>query len=117
MRNKAEIALTKADKERKRKARIKRNDLRPVCDCSAYNFPHKIGGKCSGSAFAEHHFYNDKSCCEFCNCLNDDRTPKSCDVVDGTESIHEGECYRDAVKHNPKEHLILSFNFEEENDP
>lgn len=92
----------------------KRNDLRPICNCHAYNFPHKIGGKCKGQVFASFHFYNVKSCCEFCNCLCDDRTPNSCDVVDGTESISEAECYRDAVKYNPKEHLTLSFNFEED---
>lgn len=116
MRSKAEIEFIKSEKARKRKARANRNDQRPICDCSAYNFPHKIGGKCTGKAFAEFHFYNDKSQCEFCNCCNDDRTPKTCDVVDGTESISEAECYRDAVKYNPKEHLTLSFNFEGKDD-
>lgn len=94
----------------------KRKDLRPICDCSSYKFPHKIGGKCKGKTFAEFHFYNIKSECKFCNCLNDDRTPISCDVIDGTESIFEGECYRDAAKHNPSEHLIMSFNFEDDHD-
>tara|TARA_R110000744_G_scaffold380568_1_gene503225 strand:+ start:10308 stop:10607 length:300 start_codon:yes stop_codon:yes gene_type:complete len=94
----------------------KRKDPRPICDCSAYSFPHKIGGKCKGKAFAEFHFYNVKSECELCNCFNDDRTPTSCDVVDGTESIFEGECYRDAAKYNPSEHLIMSFNFEDDHD-
>lgn len=118
MKTKAEIEFIKAEKARKRKARMNRNDLRPICTCSAYNFPHKIGGKCTGKTFAEFHFHNDKSMCEFCNCLNDDRAPNSCDIVDGTEKISEGECFRDRCHHNPKEHLPLSFyfDFEEEYD-
>lgn len=96
--------------------RKRRKDPRPICDCNAYNFPHKVGGKCNGSEFANFHFYNVKSECEFCNCLNDDQTPISCDVVDGTESIYEGECYRDAAKYSSGEHLILSFELEEEHE-
>lgn len=114
MKAKSEIELIKSEKARKRKARAKRNDKRPICNCNAYGFPHKIGGKCKGRAFAEFNFYQIGAHCKYCNCFNDDRTPKTCDVVDGTESISEAECYRDAVKYNPKEHLILSFDFEED---
>lgn len=93
--------------------RARRKDPRPICTCSAYKFPHKIGGKCTGRDFAEFHFYNDKSSCEFCNCFNNDRTPFSCDVVDGTESIKEAECYRERCHYNPSERLPLTFTYEE----
>ncbi len=97
----------------KRRIRI---DTRPICDCSAYKFPHKIGGKCKGIAFATFHFYQVRSSCEFCNCFCDDRTPISCDVVDGKEPIASGDCYREQCHHNSGEHLPLTFK-EQEDEP
>lgn len=84
----------------------KRYDPRPICDCDAYPFPHKIGGKCKGTVFAEFQFYNVKEYCEFCNCNND----TSCDVATGRESINEAECYIAAKHYAPAEHLIISFH-------
>lgn len=109
MRSKQEIKFLKSEVLRKRKARFKRNDQRPVCNCKAYGFPHKIGGKCKGQSFTEFYFYNNKNVCKECNCFNDDRTPITCDVVEGTESIKEAECYRDAVHSHPGEHLQIEF--------
>lgn len=97
----------------KKRRRI-RNDQRPICNCHAYKFPHKIGGKCKGIVFATFYFNNDKDLCSQCNCFNDDRSPISCDVVGGTESINEAECYRERVHQYPKEKLPLQLNFEEE---
>lgn len=58
------------------------------CNCSVYNFPHRIGsGKCTGSQFAEFYFNNIRSECDGCN-FTDGRT---CDVADGRESIFECE--------------------------
>lgn len=79
-------------------------DQRPICDCNAYRFPHKVGGRCTGAAFAEWHFYNDRSCCEFCNCLRDDGR---CDAVMGLESIKEAECYQERVHAHPGERLPI----------
>lgn len=109
MRSKQERQWSKSEVLRKRKARIKRNDLRPVCNCKAYGFPHKIGGKCKGQVFAEFYFYNEKQVCNECNCFNDDRTSITCDVVDGIESIKHAECYIDAVHHHPGEHLQIEL--------
>ncbi len=116
MRSKQEIEWQKSEVIRKRIARSKRNDQRPVCDCNAYSFPHKIGGKCKGQAFAEFYFYNQKDACSECNCLNDAREPISCDVINGTESIKEAECYRDAVHYHPSEHLQIQINWSEESE-
>jgi len=63
-------------------------DNRPICNCNAYKFPHRVGGKCKAHDFVLFNFQN-KTHCEFCNCLNDN----SCDVLDGVESIKEAECY------------------------
>lgn len=113
MKTKAEREWLKSEKERKRKARLKRNDKRPVCYCDAYKFPHKIGGKCTGKSFASFYFYNDAELCEQCNCY-DDSFPMSCDVVSGTEDIKHGECYMERLHQFPKEKLPLELMFEEE---
>lgn len=106
MRSKQEIEWQKSEVLRKRKARLKRDDPRPICWCKAYKFPHKIGGKCKGQAFTEFYFNNQRQVCNECNCLNDNR----CDVADGRESITEAECYRDRVHCNPSERLPLTFH-------
>jgi len=81
----------------------KRVDHRPICTCRAYEFPHKIGGKCDGSAFAEHHWLMDKGCCDMCNC----NTGNDCDVITGAESIQEAECYDEAKRLYPGEQLPM----------
>ena len=95
----------------KKKRRI-RIDTRPICNCNAYKFPHKIGGKCKGITFATFYFYNVKQLCNECNCLNDE----NCDVVYGKESIKEGECYQYQEHYCESEHLPLTFK-EREDEP
>lgn len=87
--------------------RRKRKDPRPICDCDAYNFPHKIGGKCKGRAFLEFYFYCDTSICNECNCYNED--VHCCDALYGKESIKEAECYREQLHYCPGGHLPLQF--------
>lgn len=89
--------------------RKRKPDDRPICDCSAYKFPHKIGGKCTGDAFLEFYFYNIRQCCEQCNCFRDDQTPATCDAMNGAESISEAECYIERVHYHPGEHLPINF--------
>ena len=67
----------------------KRVDSRPICTCGAYDFPHRVGGRCDGSAFAEYMWYYDNQYCQFCNCNNNNQ----CEVVTGQESIKEAECF------------------------
>ena len=86
-------------------AKGKAFDSRPICDCLAYSFPHRIGGRCRGNAFTEFHFQQVKSECEFCNCNAGDR----CDVSTGREPIGEAECYRAAWHCSPGEHLPIEF--------
>ena len=92
--------------------RKKRKDPRPICDCDAYPFPHKIGGKCQGTAFVGFYFFHngDRSVCKQCNCYSDG----NCDVFDGRESILEGECYRERQHYHPSEHLPIKFIEENE---
>jgi hypothetical protein len=84
----------------------RKKDDRPICTCSAYKFPHRIGGRCTGSVFTEFYFYNVKSACEFCNC----NSGTHCDVAQGQESINEAECYTEA-KHNSAD-LYLPIKIE-----
>lgn len=86
-------------------AKRKYFDSRPICDCAAYNFPHRVGGRCKGDVFAEFHFYNVKSECEFCNC----NAGSHCDVATGQESIKEAECYIAAKHYAPGEHLQIKL--------
>jgi hypothetical protein len=79
-------------------------DPRPICTCSSYKFPHRVGGKCDGSAFAEFHFYNSKSCCGSCNC----NSGTHCDVATGQESINEAECYAEAKDSGSSLYLTLT---------
>lgn len=73
-------------------------DRRPICKCSAYKFPHKIGGKCKGSEFTENYYVYDGSACKFCNC----NSGGECQVAVGQESIKEAECYNEAVSNEDK---------------
>ena len=109
-RSKQEIEWQKSEVLRKREARLKRNDPRPICCCNAYKFPHKIGGKCTGKAFFEFYFYCDRSMCDQCNLYNDDRSPNTCDALDGIESIKESECYRERLHQFPSGALPLTFD-------
>ena len=80
-----------------------KRDDRPICTCDAYGFPHRIGGKCDGSTFAEHYFNWITKECYQCNCNFNGQ----CEVVTGQESIIEGECYQEAWRSYPGEYLPL----------
>jgi len=88
-------------------------DYRPICDCGAYHFPHKLGGgKCDGSAYAEYYSLHVGSSCEGCNCYQG-----GCDVIAGKEKIKYGECYVEAyggghVRLEPADHEIDEYNCE-----
>ena len=84
-------------------------DKRPICTCDKYPFPHRIGGKCKGQAFAEFHFYTVGTACEGCNCYNESDNVHQCDVVTGQEGIKYAECYSEACHSAPSEHLQLSW--------
>ena len=63
-----------------------------TCRCSAYKFPHRLGGgKCSGSEWAESYHLTVRECCELCNCNNNG----ICEVATGQESIKECEGFID----------------------
>lgn len=88
-------------------------DPRPICDCSAYSFPHKVGGgKCRATMYTEFYLYNIKEHCAQCNCFNE--SENSCDVAQGLESIKEGDCYQEALSQSPGEHLQISWEHENE---
>lgn len=91
--------------------RKKRKDYRPICTCSVYGFPHRIGGKCRGSTFTNFYFLNIQTLCDECNCKEDN----VCEVGVGKESIKEAECYIEAQHDNPGEYLPLEFK--EPEDP
>lgn len=83
--------------------RARKLDSRPICTCPAYKFPHRIGGKCTGSHFAERYYWENRTLCRYCNCNNQD----SCDVATGLESISEAECYQELTGETNKPIYIL----------
>jgi len=85
--------------------KTKRKDSRPVCLCSAYKFPHRIGGKCTGSAFVEFYHTYVRTSCNGCNCNSNN----GCDVANGSESINNAECYQEAQHYNPGEVLPIKL--------
>jgi len=87
-----------------------RFDPRPICSCSAYSFPHRIGGRCRGSAFTEFYYYNIHILCDECNCQSNNQ----CEVAMGQESITEAECFIDAKHYRPGEFLPLEIEEPEE---
>jgi len=80
---------------------MKRVDRRPMCTCTAYDFPHRVGGRCQGVAFAENYFVYQGSACKTCN-----SNQGTCEVANGQESIKEAECYQEAV-HNGDRYLYM----------
>ena len=67
--------------------------LQVTCSCSAYSFPHRVGGgACSGSDWSSSYRELDGEYCQTCNCLNRDN---NCDVTQGVESIVQCEGYQD----------------------
>jgi hypothetical protein len=74
----------------------KRHRIQVTCKCTAYGFPHRIGGgKCYGRGWCEsYRNFIDSSLCDGCNCFNNGE----CDVVNGSESFKYGECYRDEIR-------------------
>lgn len=70
-----------------------------ICrSCSAYKFPHRLGGgKCDGSEWAESYRANDGDMCFRCNC-NRSEGPNGCDVINGAEDIREGDCYQEHLR-------------------
>lgn len=90
-----------------------RGDMRPICNCGAYAFPHKLGGgRCDGSTFAEHYHLHQRNGCEFCN-LNHNST---CDAITGQEHIKYGDCYTDALYNGPGYHVPLEYIPDEEEE-
>lgn len=70
-------------------AKRKRNQV--TCECSAYDFPHRIGGgKCSGAFWCISYNEIENEECESCNCFENGE----CQVSTGQESFKEGDCYQ-----------------------
>ena len=82
-------------------------DKRPICDCNARTYPHKIDDKkCGGRKYFQYVLIFEPSHCEYCNCFREEDV--SCDALDGRESIKGAECYIDAIHYRPGEHLPLT---------
>lgn len=63
-----------------------------TCLCSAYEFPHRIGGgRCNGDQWAESYFTMVGEMCEFCQSNNEGE----CDVAGGLEKIKYCEGVKD----------------------
>lgn len=83
-------------------------DNRPICRCSAYKFPHRIGGKCKAEDFLESQIYGNKEYCESCGCFN-----QGCEVLQGRESLANSECYKAQRHYNPAGYLPLFSKLDE----
>lgn len=77
--------------------------------CGAYDFPHKVGGKCKGEKFIEHYLYYNREFCDQCNCFNEG----ACDVLCGREDIKHAECFQERLHMYPGEHLPIEVTYHE----
>ena len=73
-----------------------------VCTCHAYKFPHRFGGgRCNGffviDDYWQGHYGGGE--CTSCNLLCDDGE-RTCQVVDGQESVTECPVWQDFVQYN-----------------
>lgn len=90
---------TRIQRKGKRKGKYRYGEY--VCTCSAYNFPHRFtGGKCTGRFLARNYWnlYFGSGTCETCNCCNS--CERTCNVLDGTESVEECEVWQEFVDFN-----------------
>ena len=73
----------------------KQRGIQLECDCSAYRFPHRMGGgKCDGVAMVEKfRWEGDQRICELCV----ERHDQGCNVIDGLESHQYCEQFRRAI--------------------
>lgn len=69
-----------------------------TCWCGAYEFPHRLdSGNCTGCAWAQSYFWNEKIVCAYCNSNNNG----SCDVADGREQIRYCDGVRETIHRQP----------------
>lgn len=79
--------------------RKRRRRVQVTCLCSAYEFPHRIGGgRCSGGAWARSYMETVGECCKHCVA---NRGASECDVADGAETIAHCEGFRDHLLYQP----------------
>ncbi len=72
---------------------MKRRRVQVTCLCSAYEFPHRLGGGyCTGDEWARSYFELVGDCCRYCIA---NRGFGECDVACGAESISVCEGVRD----------------------
>ena len=71
--------------------------MQVTCHCTAYSFPHRLGGgNCNASLWCEYIWQNlHEEYCTTCNCNNNN----ACDVVNTAESVKHCEMYR-YLKHS-----------------
>ena len=87
--------------------RIKKVCLQVTCVCSAYKFPHRIGGgKCSGIDWVESYMEISGNCCEFCNSY---QGINKCDVADGREAFSECDGYQQELHNAQLVNLPISL--------
>ena len=82
--------------------------IQVTCNCSAYEFPHRIGGgNCTGSEWASSYFGVIREACSMCNCLNSGESGAqgersgTCDVAEGIESVKMCEAYQEHLHDQP----------------
>lgn len=77
------------------RSRKRRRHAQITCVCTAYTFPHRLGGgKCSGSEWAASYREVVNTMCGACNAAYD---TYGCEVADGRESIGECEGYQELL--------------------
>jgi len=74
-----------------------------VCDCKAYQFPHRhSGGRCDGQEFVEEFWEGSwgSGVCSTCNSLEKEDYGMNCQVVSGTESPDNCRAYQEFIEIN-----------------
>lgn len=86
---------------------MKRRRIQITCLCSAYDFPHRLGGgSCSGTEWAEAYHLLITEQCNYCNCLNNG----VCEVATGQEDIGNCEGAKDFLHYNNPARLPMSVD-------
>ena len=96
---------------------MKKKTPQVTCSCTAYKFPHRIGGgACSASEWCESYKEIDGACCQYCSCNNNSESGaqgerfNTCDVEQGLESIMLCDAYQDHLHSQPITRLPVSLS-------
>ncbi len=96
---------------------MKKKTPQVTCSCTAYKFPHRIGGgACSASDWCESYKEIDGSCCQYCSCNNNSESSaqgerfNTCDVISELEGVKLCDGFQDYLHSQTSTRLPMSLD-------